>query len=160
MHEPVGLLGQAAEKVPPPVGSWAFALNKSADCNDIEITLLSFVVVGEFARIMGLVRIRNRPNVRLASVPELTIATVDGTPLASISAHVLPHGALAWVSWLFKRPPRVLNEYEGRITRVELDHQVGGRVPRGYQPQSGAWAFRFQLLPAPGAATMMAALAD
>lgn len=160
MHQPGGFLGQVAEPLAPPVGSWAFALNKSADCNDIEITLLSFVVVGEFARVMGLVRVRNRPNVRLASVPELSLATADGSPLVSLSAHVLPHGAIAWVSWLFRRPPHVLTEYEGHITRVELDHHIGGRVPRGYQPQSGAWTFRFQLLPAPGAAAMPAALAD
>ena len=160
MHQPVGSLGQVVEQLPPRLGSWAFALNKSADCDDIEITLLSFVVVGEFVRVSGFVRIRSRPNVRLASVPELSLATVDGSPLVPLSAHVLPHGALAWVSWLFKRPPDVLDEYEGRISRVELDHHIGGRVPRGYQPQSGAWTFRFQLPPAPGASTMMAALAD
>jgi hypothetical protein len=160
MHQPVGSLEQVVEQLAPAVGSWAFAVNKSADCNDIEITLLSFVVVGEFARVMGLVRIRNRPNVRLASVPELSLASTNGSPLVPLSAHVLPHGAIAWVSWLFKRPPHVLNEYQGQITRVELDHHIGGRVPRGYQPQSGAWTFRFQLLPAPGASTMLAALAD
>jgi len=160
MQQPVGPLGQVVEPVPPRRGSWAFALNKSADCDDIEITLLSFVVVGEFVRVSGFVRIRNRPNVRLASVPELSLATVDGVPIVPLSAHVLPHGELAWVSWLFKRPPDVLGEYEGRISRVELDHHIGGRVPRGYQPQSGAWTFRFQLPPAPGASTMTAALAD
>jgi hypothetical protein len=160
MHEPVGLLGQVAEQLPPLARSWAFAVNRSADCSDIEITLLSFVVVGEFARMTGLVRIRNRPNVRLASVPELSLATVDGSPLAPLSAHVLPHGALAWVSWLYRRPPLVLAEYEGRIDRVDLDHQVGGRVPRAYQPQRGAWVFRFQLPPSPGASRMTAALAD
>jgi hypothetical protein len=160
MHQPVELPGQVAEHLPPSAGSWAFAVNQSADCDEIEITLLSLVVVGEFARVTGLVRIRNRPNVRLASVPALSLAIVNGSPLVPLSAHVLPHGALAWVAWLFKRPSNVLNEYEGQITRVELDHHIGGRVPREYQPQSGAWAFRFHLPTAQGASTMMAALAD
>jgi hypothetical protein len=102
---------------PTPVRSWAFAVNTTVDCSEIEITLLSFVVVGEFARISGLVRIRNRPDVRLASVPELSLTIVDGAPLTFLSAHVLPHGAIAWVSWLYQRPPHVLNEYEGRIDR-------------------------------------------
>src|SRR5487761_1935652 len=79
MHQPVGSLGQVVEQLPPRLGSWAFALNKSADCDDIEITLLSFVVVGEFVQVSGFVRIRSRPNVRLASVPELSLATADGS---------------------------------------------------------------------------------
>jgi hypothetical protein len=160
MHESVGPLGQVAERVPPPARSWAFAVNSTVDCSDIEITLLSFVVVGEFARVTGLVRIRSRPNVRLASVPELSLATADGSPLALLSAHVLPHGDMAWVSWLYQRPPHVLNEYEGRIDRVDLDHHVGGRVPRPHEPQHGAWVFRFRLPPAPVASRMIAALAD
>jgi len=160
VDESSGPLGQVAERVPPPARSWAFAVNSTVDCSDIEITLLSFVVVGEFARVTGLVRVRNRPNVRLASVPDLSLATADGSPLALLSAHVLPHGALAWVSWLYQRPPQVLNEYEGRIDRVDLDHRVGGRVSRSYEPQHGAWVFRFQLPPAPGTSRMVAALAD
>ncbi len=160
VHESSGPLGQVAERVPLPARSWAFAVNSTVDCSDIEITLLSFVVVGEFARVTGLVRIRSRPNVRLASVPGLALATADGSPLALLSAHVLPHGAMAWVSWLYQRPPHVLNEYEGHIDRVDLEHHTGGRVPRPYQPQHGAWVFRFHLPPAPGATRMIAALAD
>jgi hypothetical protein len=159
MHESPGPLGQVAEQLPTPVGSWAFAVNTTVHSSDIEITLLSFVVVGEFARVTGLVRIRNRPDVRLASVPELSLATVDGSPLVILSAHVLPHGAMAWVSWLYQRPPHVLNEYEGRIDRVNLDYHTGGRI-RPHQPQEGTWVFRFQLPPAPGASKMLAALAD
>jgi hypothetical protein len=160
MHEPSGPLGQVAEQFPPPVRSWAFAVNRTVDCSDIEITLFSFVVVGELAQVTGLVRIRSRPDVRLASVPELSLATPDGLSLAPLSAHVLPHGAMAWVSWLYRRPPHVLNCYEGRIDRVDLVHHAGGQAPRPRQPQHGAWVFRFQLPPAPGASKMIAALAD
>jgi hypothetical protein len=160
VHQPVGSLEQVVEPPPPRRGSWAFALNRSADCDDIEITLLSFVVVGEFVRVSGFVRIRNRPNVRLASVPELSLTTVDGPPLVPLSAHLLPHGDMAWVSWLFKRPEHVLNEYEGRIERVDLDPNTGGHAPRPRQPQRGTWVFRFTLPPAPAASKMLAALAD
>ena len=160
MRESLEPLGQVAGQPPTSVGSWAFAVNRTVDCSDIEITLLSFVVVGEFARVTGVIRIRNRPDVRLASVPELSLATVDGSPLAPLSAHVLPHGDMAWVSWLYKRPPRVVNEYEGRIDRVSLDQHARGRDPQPRQPQHGAWLFRFQLPPAPGASKMLAALAD
>jgi hypothetical protein len=160
VRESFGSLGQSTERVPPPATSWAFAVNTTVEYRDIEITLLSFVVVAEFARVTGLVRIRNRPNVRLASVPALALATVDGTLLTPLSAHVLPHGAMAWVAWLFKRPEQVLNEYEGRIERVDLDHHTGGQTPRPRQPQLGAWVFRFQLPTAPGASNMSAPLAD
>lgn len=160
MHESPGPLGQGAEQVPPPVRSWAFAVNSTVECSGIEITLLSFAVVGNLARVTGLVRVRDRPDVHLASVPELSLTTVDGSPLAFLSAHVLPHGAMAWVSWLYQRPPRVLNEYEGRIDRVRLDQHARGRDPQPRQPEHGAWVFRFQLPPAPGASKMLAALAD
>jgi hypothetical protein len=160
VHESPGPLGQAEEQLPRPLRSWAFAVNSTVDCSNIEITLLSFVVVGTLARVTGLVRVRNRPDVRLASVPELSLTTVDGSPLALLSAHVLPQGAMAWVSWLYQRPPEVLNEYEGRIDRVDLEHHTGGRVPRPRQPQRGAWVFRFRLPPAHGASKMIAALAD
>ena len=160
MYGSFGPLGQVAEQVPPPVRSWAFAVNSSVDCGGIEITLFSFVVVGDLAQVSGLVRIRNHSTVRLASVPALSLTTVDGSPLVPVSAHVLPHGAMAWVSWLYQRPLQVLNEYEGRIDRVDLDNHTGGRIPRPHQPQHGAWVFRFQLPPAPGAPTMIAALSD
>jgi hypothetical protein len=160
VQESSGPLGQGARQVPPPVRSWAFAVNSTVECAGIEITLLSFVVVADLARVTGLVHVRNRPDVRLASVPELSLTIVDGSPLAFLSANVLPHGAMAWVSWLYQRPPHVLNEYEGRIDRVSLDQHARGRDPQPRQPQHGAWVFRFQLPPAPGASKMLAALAD
>jgi hypothetical protein len=160
VHETSGPAGQVAQHLPPPARSWAFAVNSTVEASDIEITLLSFVVVADLVRVTGLVRVLNRPNVRLASVPDLALATADGTPLAVISAHVLPHGALAWVSWLYRRPPEVLVDYEGRIERVDLSHDGGGRLPQPRQPQRGAWVFRFRLPPAPGASSMIAALAD
>jgi hypothetical protein len=143
-----------------PARSWAFAVNSTVDSSNIEISLLSFVVVGDLARVTGLIHVRNRPDVRLASVPDLSLTTADGSSLACLSGHVLPHGAMAWVSWLFRRPADVLTEYEGRIDRVDLDHHTGGRASRPRQPQRGTWAFRFSLPPTSVEATMAAALAD
>lgn len=160
MRESLEPLGQVAGQPPTPVGSWAFAVNMTVDCSDIEITLLSLAVVGEFARVTGVIRIRNRPDVRLASVPELSLATVDGSRLTLLSAHILPHGDMAWVSWLYRRPPHLFNVYEGHIDLVSLDQHARGRDPRPRQPQPGAWVFRFQLPPSPDASTMAAALAD
>jgi hypothetical protein len=160
VHEFGGPLEPSADKLPASVRSWAFAVNSTVDCSDIEITLLSFVVVGSLVRVTGLVAIRSRPNVRLATVPELSLAIVDGPALVPLSAHLLPHTDMAWVSWLFKRPEHVLNEYAGRIERVDLNQHTGGGAPRPRQPQPGTWVFRFSLPPAPGASKMLAALVD
>ena len=144
----------------PPLKSWAFALNSTADSSDIAITLLSFAVVGTLVRVTGIVSIRSRPNVRLASVPDLALTTVNGPPLEPVSAHVLPHGDMAWVSWLYRRPMHVLTDYEGRIDRVDLAHHIGGGSPRPREPQRGTWVFHFTLPPAASAARMLAAIAD
>lgn len=160
MRESGGLLEPDLDTRPASVRSWAFGINCTVDSSDIAITLLSFTVVGELVRVTGLVAIRSRPNVRLATVPDLALSTEDGTQLIPLSAHLLPHGDLAWVSWLFRRPKDVLNDYEGRVERVELAHHTGGQSPRSRQPQPGTWVFRFSLPPAPGAAKMLAALAD
>ena len=154
------LIDAAAVQVSALTRSWAFAVNSTVDSSNIEITLFSFVVVGNLVRLTGLVHVRNRPDVRLASVPDLALSTADGSSLACLSGHVLPHGAMAWVSWLFRRPANVLTDYEGRIDRVDLDHHTGGRAPRPRQPQRGTWVFRFSLPSTLVAATMAAALAD
>ena len=159
MEESTGQLDEDPARSASAARSWAFAVNSTVDSSNIEITLFSFVVVGDLARVTGLVRVRNRPDVRLASVPDLAMTTADGTPLAFISGHVLPHGNMAWVSWLYHRPAQVLTTYEGHIDRVDLDHHTGGRAPRPRQPQHGAWVFHFTLPSKPGTATMAAALA-
>jgi hypothetical protein len=160
VHESGGPLELGADKLPASVRSWAFAINSTVDSSDIAVTLLSFIVVGQLVRVTGLVAIRSRPNVRLATVPELSLAIVDRPPLVPVSAHLLPHADMAWVSWLFRRPEHLLNEYEGRIERVDLVQHTSGGAPRPRQPQPGTWVFRFSLPPAPGAAKMLAALAD
>ncbi len=160
MHEFVGSLEPGADQLPISARSWAFAINSTVDSNEIAITLLSFIVAAKVVRVTGLVAIRSRPNIRLATVPDLSLAIVDRPPLVPVSAHLLPHGDMAWVSWVYQRPTHVLNEYEGRIERVDLVQHASGGSPRPRQIQPGTWVFRFSLPPAPGTSKMHAALAD
>ena len=127
-----------------PVEPWAFPINQTARAHDIEINLLSFTLVGEFSRLTGLVRLSAPTDVRLASVPALSISGPDGPPLVPVSAHVLPQGALAWVSWLFRSPEVGTTTYEARIERVDLAYQIGKRPTAAF---TGPWVFRFELLP-------------
>ena len=129
---------------PAPLGStaWAFALNRTALTDDVEVTLLAFTVVEAVVRVSALVRVRRRRDLRLSRVPELAISTLDGPRLTPLTAHVLPQGDLAWVSWVFERPKPVLVEYEARIEQLDLAYRVGGRSEESAR---GPWAFHFRL---------------
>lgn len=144
--EALGSLGPVIPAAEP----WAFTINQSARCDDIEITLLSFTLVEEFARLTGLVRLSAPTDVRLASVPALSITGPEGPQLVPVSAHVLPQGALAWVSWLFRGPAAGTLAYEARIERVDLAYQIGKRPTQAFD---GPWVFRFELLPVLDAAS-------
>jgi len=129
---------------PAPLGStaWAFALNRTALTDDVEVTLLAFTVVEAVVRVSALVRVRRRRDLRLSRVPELAISTLDGPRLTQLTAHVLPQGDLAWVSWVFERPKPVLVEYEARIEQLDLAYRVGGRSEESAR---GPWVFHFRL---------------
>ncbi|MFZ5854008.1 MAG: hypothetical protein ACOYXS_05795 [Chloroflexota bacterium] len=129
---------------PAPLGStaWAFALNRTALTDDVEVTLLAFTVVEAVVRVSALVRVRRRHDLRLSRVPELAISTLDGPRLTQLTAHVLPQGDLAWVSWVFERPKPVLVEYEARIEQLDLAYRVGGRSE---ESSRGPWVFHFRL---------------
>lgn len=129
---------------PAPLGStaWAFALNRTALTDDVEVTLLAFTVVEAVVRISALVRVRRRHDLRLARVPDLTISALDGPRLTQLAAHVLPQGEQAWVSWVFERPKPVLVEYEARIEQLDLAYRVGGRSEEAAR---GPWVFHFRL---------------
>lgn len=137
-----GPIELSGSEPPAPTPPRAFALNETARCEGIEITLCSFVVVDELARVTGVVRVQSRPDVRLGSVPSLVISYGLGTALDPLAAHVMPHGGMSWVSWLFRHPSGSSGEYEGRIDRVDVDYRAGGRPPL---PQLGPWLFRFRL---------------
>jgi hypothetical protein len=128
---------------PAPLGSipWAFALNKTCAIAGVEISLLAFTVVGGAVRISGLVRLL-RPDLLLSHVPDLAVSSLKGRGLTPIGAHVLPHGTVAWVSWIFERPEAMFVTYEGRIERVDLAYRAGGRSE---VPSDGPWVFRFRV---------------
>ena len=127
---------------PPTVDPWAFPVNLTARGSDVEITLFSFILVGEFGRLTGLVRTSTPQEVRLASVPALSITSAGGPPLEPVSSHVLPQGSNAWVSWIFRCPPEGTLAFEARIERVDLAYQIGKRPLASV---TGPWVFRFEL---------------
>jgi hypothetical protein len=132
---------------PAPLGEtapWAFALNETAASHDVQITLLSYAVVGDIVRVSGLVRVPNSRDVRLSAVPDLVITPLDGPALMLVAAHVLPQGKITWVSWVYERPRHVLVRYEARIEEASLLYRVGGHFQE--KPQ-GPWVFRFRLPP-------------
>jgi hypothetical protein len=124
---------------------WAFAVNSMDGHDGIDITLCSFVVARHILRVTGLVQFQGLPDVRLASLPALFLSRRTGVPLILVSAHVLPHGAMAWVSWLYERPTSVFDDYEGRIEALELDFLIGKRPPLA---RPGPWLFTFNVSPA------------
>lgn len=121
----------------------AFALNETATCDDIEVTLLALIVVDEVVRVSGLVWIRRRVDVGLSNVPTLSVSTLAGSPLLAVGAHLLPYGPeAAWVSWLYQRPVQVLGAWEARIDRIDIAHRRGRWLP---EPVAGPWDFAFRV---------------
>lgn len=121
---------------------WAFALNETAASDDIEVTLLALALVDDIVRVSGLVRVVRRPDVRLTNIPSLTLATLDGPPLALIGGHVLPYGRIAWVSWMYERPALVHTGYRARIDHIDLAYRAGGVVR---EDVPGPWVFAFRV---------------
>ena len=123
-------------------GPWAVALNKTAATDEIKVTLLALAVVDDVVRVSGIVRVVRRPDVRLSNTPTLSLATLDGSPLGLIGAHILPNGPMAWVSWTYERPVDVRTEYGGRIDHIELAYRAGGVVQ---ETVPGPWVFTFSV---------------
>jgi len=121
---------------------WAVALNATAASDDISLTLLALAVVDDVIHISGVVRVSGRAEVRLSSIPNLRLASVDGPPLELIRAHGLPGGAMVWVSWTYKRPPVVRRQYEARVEQIDLVYRAG-RVVNESAP--GPWIFVFSV---------------
>jgi hypothetical protein len=121
---------------------WAAALNQTAATDDITVTLLAFTVVDEVIHVSGLLRLLRRSDMRLSSVPTLTLATLDGAPLELLRAHALPNGSMFWLSWTFGRPTDVCSGYQGRIDRVDLAYNTRS-VVREAVP--GPWVFAFNV---------------
>jgi hypothetical protein len=117
---------------------WAAALNETAECDEISVTLLALDVVDDLMRLTGVIRVGDRPDIAVASIPSLEVSYADGAPLAMVDARVLPHGRLAWMSWTYERPAIVPERLEAKISNIVFEF-------RGTRPARidvrGPWAF-------------------
>lgn len=120
--------------------AWAAALNATAEHEEVTVTLLTLAVVDDLMRVTGLLRVRSRTDVRIATIPSLEMAQPDGIALRLVDARAQPHGRVTWVSWTYERPEIVPDRLEGRIEHVELAYRLGGAA-RVDVP--GPWAFTF-----------------
>jgi hypothetical protein len=123
---------------------WATALNATAECGEISVTLLALDVVDDLLRLTGVLRVGDRPDIRVATIPSLEIAFPDGAPLSMVDARVIPHGRLAWMSWTYERPAIVPECLEGRIGHIEFE--FGGTRPARIDVE-GPWAFSLLVRP-------------
>ncbi len=75
-------------------------------------------------------------------MPTLQVVRAADPPLVPLSSHALPHGTMAWLSWLFERPTLVAGTYDATIDCLELaSAQTGRSVDR----RDGPWRFRFKV---------------
>ena len=133
------------EPAPPETGlPWAVALNVTDDRDEITVTLLTLSVVDELLRLTGLLRVRSRSELRIATIPSLELDLPDGTAVRLLDARTQPHGRVSWVSWTYDRPVIIPDRLEARIDRIELEHRVGGTA-RLELP--GPWTFSFSVRP-------------
>ena len=135
---------------PEPGLPWASALNATTEHADISVTLLALAVAGDVMRVTGLVQIRGRSTVRIATIPTLQVATPDGAVMRLLDAHMRPSGAVSWMSWTYERPGVVPGRLRARIEQIEIEHMLGGATQEGVV---GPWTFQFAVHPpTPGAA--------
>lgn len=137
----------------PPVAAhrgeaWASAINETAVHDAVEVTLLTLAVVDDLVRITGLVRVRDRTDLRLTSVPPLDLVGLPGgSELRLLHARAQPHTAVTWTSWTYERPEPVPSRLEARLARLELEYRIGGAARI---EAVGPWEFSFPVSqPAP-----------
>jgi hypothetical protein len=118
------------------------AISVTSANEDVEATLLALAVVDDILSVWGLLRVAHRPEVRLSSIPALSLAVRDGVPLQPIGAHAKPQGGLIWVTWTFQRPRHDATKLHGRIDHVDIEWR-GGRFVR--EDLQGPWEFTIQI---------------
>ena len=131
----------AVDPTPPDAGlPWAVALNATDEHDEIAVTLLTLAMVDDLMRLTGVLRVRTRSDLRIATIPSLEVALPDGTAVRLVDARMQPHGRVNWVSWTYERPRVVPGLFQARIARIELKHQVGGTARVDV---TGPWAYSF-----------------
>ena len=125
-------------------GPWSAALNATAEVGEISVTLLAVDVVDDQLCLTGVLRMGERPNLRLTTIPTLELATPQGTTLVLIDARVMPRGRLAWMWWTFERPASVPLRLEASIPNIVFAYRA---APLSQTDVVGPW--RFSLLVTP-----------
>jgi hypothetical protein len=123
---------------------WASALNATVECDEISVTLLALDIVDDLLRLTGVIRVGDRPDIRVASIPSLEIVFPDGMPLPMVDAHLMPHGRLAWTSWTYERPAVVPERLEATISHIVFEYR-GTRTAR--LDVEGPWSFSLVVRP-------------
>lgn len=123
---------------------WASALNATVACDEISVTLLALDVVDDLLRLTGIVRVGDRPDIRVASIPQLEIAFPDAGPLSLVDAHLMPHGRLTWMSWTYERSGVVPERLEATIRNIVFEYR--GTRPARLEVE-GPWCFALRVRP-------------
>lgn len=135
----------AVVSTPPDAGPpWATALNVTDEHDEIAVTLLSLAMVDGLMRLSGVLRVRTRTDLRMATIPSLEVALSDGTPVRLVDARMQPYGRVNWASWTFARLGIVPGRIAAPIDHIEFKHQVGGTA-RMDMPRP--WAFSLAVRP-------------
>jgi hypothetical protein len=114
--------------VPGRRGPWATLINQVAIVQDIEVTLLSYVVVDDAMRVHGAVRVTPDHEALLTTVPvlELTQAS-EPSALHPLGGRVLPRSPIVWVVWMFELPGPEPSIIAARIDALAFGQRVGAR---------------------------------
>lgn len=123
---------------------WSAALNATAEVGEVVVTLLALDVVDDQLCMTGVLRVGERPDLRMTTIPTLELATPHGAPLLLVDARVMPRGRLAWMWWTFERPAIVPTCLEASIPNIVFEYRA---TPRSRTDVEGPW--RFSLLVTP-----------
>ena len=123
---------------------WSAALNATADVGEISVTLLAVDVVEDQLCLTGVLRMGDRPDLRVMTIPTMQLATPQGTSLLLVDARVMPRGRLAWMWWTFERPASVPQCLEASIPNIVFEYRA---APLSRRDVEGPW--RFSLLVTP-----------
>jgi hypothetical protein len=120
--------------VPGRRGPWATLVNQVAIVHDIEITLLSYVVVDDAMRVHGAVRVTADHEALLTTVPVLELRQVgEPSPMRPLGGRVLPRPPIVWVVWMFELPGPEPSIIAARISELAFGQRIGAKpdVVRG-----------------------------
>jgi hypothetical protein len=109
-------------------GPWATLVNQVATAHDIEITLLSYVVVDDAMRVHGAVRVTADHEALLTTVPVLELTQVgEPSTMRPLGGRVLPRPPIVWVVWMFELPGPEPSIVAARIDELAFGRRIGSK---------------------------------